>query len=86
MVDTTEGVVERLAAASAALGIDWPDYGAPGVEEYRVVVDSSIDYMSSLEGSVAMELPNVGVKVDRGEDGLYTVYLKVGTIQSDGES
>lgn len=86
MADTIDGVVERLSVVAEALGIDWPEYGRPGADEYRVVIDSSIDYMKDLEGSVAMELPNVGVKVDRDDSGVYNVYLKVGSIENDGES
>ena len=86
MADTIDGVTERLAAAAQHLGIEWPEYGRPGADEYRVVIDSSIDYMKDLEGSVAMELPNVGVKVDRDEAGVYNIYLKVGSIENDGES
>jgi hypothetical protein len=86
MADTIDGVVETLALLAETLDIDWADYGRPGADEYRVVIDSSIDYMKGLEGTVAMELPNVGVKVDRDEFGLYNVYLKVGTIEHDGES
>jgi hypothetical protein len=86
MADTIDGVVERLSVVADALGVDWADYGQPGEQEYRVVIDSAIDYMATLEGSVAMELPNVGLKVDRDDDGVYNVYLKIGSIGNDGES
>jgi hypothetical protein len=86
MADTIDGVVERLSDIAEILAIEWPEYGRPGEDEYRVVVESSIDYIKTLEGSVAMELPNVGVKVDRDEAGVYNIYLKVGSIQNDGES
>jgi hypothetical protein len=86
MADTIDGVVERLSLVAETLGVDWADYGRPGQDEYRVVIDSAIDYMTTLQGSVAMELPNVGLKLDRDEAGVYNVYLKIGSIENDGES
>ena len=86
MGDTIDGLTEKLSVAAAALGVSWDGYGSPGKDEYRVVLDSCVEYMSDLEGSVSMELPNAGVKVDRDEHGRYNVYLKVGSIENDGES
>jgi hypothetical protein len=86
MADTTEDVAQRLAAVANLLELEWEEYGSPGKDEYQVVIDSSIDYMQTLEGSVAMELPNVGVKVDRDDGGVYNIYLKVGSVEHDGES
>jgi len=85
MADTIDEIIEKIVAASDAVGRIWDDYGRPGGDEYRVVVDSAIDYMGGLEGSVAMELPNVGLKFDRDDSGRYNVYIKVGTIENDGE-
>lgn len=86
MGDTIDGLTEKLSTAAESLGVSWDGYGSPGKSEYRVVLDSCIEYMEDLEGSVSMELPNAGVKVDRDEAGVYNVYLKVGSIQNDGES
>ena len=86
MGDIIDVLTEKLSTAAAALGVSWDGYGPPGEDEYRVVHDSCLEYMEDLEGSVSMELPNAGVKVDRDEAGGYNVYLKVGSIQNDGES
>lgn len=83
MEDTTDNLIEKIVVASNSLGIDWPDYGPPGVDEYRVVLDSTLEYLKTLEGSVAMDLPNIGIKVDRDDDGRYNVYLKVGSLSQE---
>jgi len=80
MADTIEGLTQRLAEFADHFNLEWEGYGAPGRDEYRVALDSTIEYLKKLDGSVSIELPNSGMKVDKLESGGYHVYLKVGTI------
>jgi hypothetical protein len=80
MADTIEDVAAHLAKFAEHLGIEWEGYGRPGRDEYRVALDSTIDYLKKLDGDVSIELPSSGLKVDKLESGGYHVYIKAGAI------
>ena len=80
MADTIEDVAGKLADFAEHLGIEWEGYGRPGRDEYRVALDSTIEYLKKLDGSVSIELPNSGLKVDKLDSGGYHVYIKAGLI------
>lgn len=81
MEDTTRQVADGLASCALTLGVEWDDYGKPTAEDFVVVLDSVIEHLDGFEGPVAMEMPSTRVKVDRDDQGLYTVYLRVGSIE-----
>lgn len=80
MADTIEDVSRRLADLAEQLNVEWDGYGRPGRDEYRVALDSTIEYLKKLDDSVSIELPNSGLKVDKLDDGGYHVYIKAGVI------
>lgn len=80
MADTIEHVSQKLADFAEQLNIEWDGYGRPGRDEYRVALDSTIEYLKKLDDSVSIELPNSGLKVDKLETGGYHVYIKAGVI------
>lgn len=83
MADTIEALAQRLSDFAEHIGLEWEGYGRPGRDEFRVALDSTIDYLEKLEGSVSIELPNSGLKVDKLESGGYHVYLKAGVISNE---
>jgi len=84
MEDTTKEVACRLYAAASSAGLEWEGYGPPSVDDFIVVIDSMVEHLKQFDGPVAMELPSTKVKLDRGEDEKYNVYLKVGEIEEEG--
>lgn len=67
----------------SASGNSWKDYGSPTALECRAAIEAIIEYLDTLEGPVAMELPNTGIKVDRNEAGEFTLFFRVGKIRRD---
>jgi hypothetical protein len=85
MADTTRSISESLAACALTLGLEWNEYGQPNSEDFVVVLDSVINHLDQFEGPVAMEVPATNVKVDRDDEGLYNVYLRLGTIERNDD-
>lgn len=81
MEDTTRSLADSLAEAALTFGLEWEDYGQPSSDDFVVVLDSVVDHLEQFEGPVAMEVPATGVKIDRDDDGVYNVYLRIGQIE-----
>lgn len=72
-----------LASLYESSGRVWSDYGLPNADDCEAAILAVIDHLKTVEGSVAMELPNTGIKIDRNDDG-HTLYFKVARI-GDGD-
>jgi len=81
MDDTIDvkSAAESLAKLYEVSGRVWKGYGTPSAEDCEAAIVAVIDHLSSVEGDVAMELPNTGIKVDRSGDG-HSLFFRVGLI------
>lgn len=85
MADTTDisELANVLPLLYSASGNSWREYGSPTALECRAAIEAIVEYLDTLEGPVAMELPNTGIKVDRNEAGDLSLFFRVGYIRRD---
>jgi len=78
-------LASTLESTFAFLDKRWEGYDAERIthDDFAVTIAAIVDYLSGVEGTVSMEIPNTDLKVERDEEGRYRVWICVGELDVD---
>jgi len=65
------------------LGWEWEGYGTPTDVDIELAISSMKTYLDDYEGLVSLELPGTHIRLDRNQDGVYNVYLRIGSLDQE---
>lgn len=80
---TIDEMAEILVSIYDATGTEWTDYGPPNKEDAAVALAGMADYLEGVDGPANLELPNARLSLSRDEDGVHTVWFRVGRVDID---